>query len=143
MDLQIFQCDTELVPQCESDRYADVGVLADFLMQSSARPYQHFTLSQVVIPHHTSTELENIISHLHLENWGWCIQDEQVIPVWFTGNQIPPSLRNSRQRKRFKKSDEKDECIADDESSSSEEQPPRKKPRKTEQSQKKQVEKEF
>ena len=73
---------------------------------------------------------ESIISHLHLENWGWRVQDEQVIPVWFTGNQIPPSMRNSRQRKKLKNSDDEDECIADDESSSLEDQPPKKKPRK-------------
>ena len=64
------------------------------------------------------------IDHINLNEFGWSIQDGDVKPVWFVGEQLPPSVRLVRGEKVG------DNTVADDENSSSEQQPPRKKVRR-------------
>ena len=64
------------------------------------------------------------IDHLNLNEFCWSIQDGDVKPVWFVGEQFPPSVRLVRGAKVG------DNTVADDENSSSEQQPPRKKVRR-------------
>ncbi len=51
--------------------------------------------------------------------WRWCKKQKLVVPIWFTGDQLPPSL----QKKRHKNANKADE--ADDEDANERDQPKR------------------
>ena len=48
--------------------------------------------------------------------WIWCEDDAIVKPAWFTGKQLPTSLRK-KPRKRLRRKASNDESFADDEHS--------------------------
>ena len=68
---------------------------------------------------------QRTINHLDLEEFGWKIQDGDVKPVWFVGNQFPPSVKSIRGREAKDGS-----FLGDYDSCNSEKCPPRKKARK-------------
>ena len=68
---------------------------------------------------------QRTINHLDLEEFGWKIQDGDVKPVWFVGNQFPPSVKSIRGRKA------KDGSLGDCDICNSEKMPPKKKGLKT------------
>ena len=65
------------------------------------------------------------IQYLSLENNGWLIKDGKVEPLWFIGNQFPPSINH---RRGTKVTQEQDGSEADVESEA-DEPPPRKRTR--------------
>eukprot|EP00795_Rhopilema_esculentum_P012489 gene12489-3172_t len=67
---------------------------------------------------------QRTINHLDLEEFGWKIQDGDVKPVWFVGNQFPPSVKSIRGRRA------KGGSFGEYDSCNSEKCPPRKKARK-------------
>ena len=59
--------------------------------------------------------------------WQWCNKQGLVVPVWFTGSQLPPSLSTKRQRKRI---DRHDGGHASEDADAESETKPRKRKRK-------------
>ena len=68
---------------------------------------------------------QQTINHLDLEECGWTIQERDVTPVWFIGDQFQPSAHNAHS----KSEKARDGSVADDESSESQQWPPAKKAR--------------
>ncbi len=67
------------------------------------------------------------INELEVENygWRWCEEWRLMTPVWYTGDQLPPSFKSKRRRKI--QQDNSDDGDADSEENSLESQPmPRK-----------------
>lgn len=46
------------------------------------------------------TEINIEMIPLSNYGWQWCNKQGIVVPVWFTGSQVPPSLNTKRRRKR-------------------------------------------
>ncbi len=64
-----------------------------------------------------STEIN--IEPIDYQQLGWKWSDEQqlVVPIWFTGSQLPPSLRNKRKKKQSSDNDNQEDVESDDERS--------------------------
>lgn len=45
------------------------------------------------------TEINNEIIPFSNYGWKWCEKQKLVVPVWFTGSQLPPSLSSKRRKK--------------------------------------------
>ena len=66
---------------------------------------------------------EQNIPSLDPEEFGWKVEEKELKPVWFKGDQFPPSITRRKQKKQA------DGNEADSESSDTEASPSKKKPR--------------
>ena len=50
--------------------------------------------------------LSTTVPTVDVSNNGWSLEEnDMVVPIWFKGKQLPPSLRNCRERKNARKYD--------------------------------------
>ena len=54
---------------------------------------------------------------LDITNYGWVVDDGNVLPLWYDGPQLPPSVNKGKERKGQKRKVIKQGDIGDDERS--------------------------